>query len=181
MHCTVFYFTAVIFCPSGGGSEPVWVEGPVVTCRSETGQRKRSQTSEPAIYEELRDVQKEAERKTFLGVMLAEGFLTSLPFREEKRFASKQKRGQTSAHGVNLLTCAASCSRSALPQMLSTEAGKEPRLCNSTQMLWRGSAWTSYSHFMKQMGPRAVCPPSEMLPLFSYKDSFFLSIGLCSG
>ncbi|XP_011478839.1 uncharacterized protein LOC105354977 [Oryzias latipes] len=65
--------------------------------------------------------------------MLAEGFLTSLPFREEKRFASKQKRGQTSAHGVNPLTCAASCSRSALPQMLSAEAGPNLEDLSSAQ------------------------------------------------
>lgn len=55
--------------------------------------------------------------------MLAEGFLTSLPYREEKTFASKQKRGQTGAHRVDPLSYAVSYSRSALPQMLSAEEG----------------------------------------------------------
>lgn len=68
--------------------------------------------------------EKEAEEEDAPEVMLGEGFLRSLCYREEKKFVSKQKEQQTSSPCSDPIICAASDPNSAGSQIISAEAGK---------------------------------------------------------
>lgn len=78
-----------------------------------------------------RGLKKTEKKRGYLDVMLAEGFLRVLRYREERKFASRGHKMQTHTLSRDPLFTAGVLSNSTSLQADSTEAGKPPHYLDS--------------------------------------------------